>query len=111
MYFSIALFSAGRNGGGGPGKAFAAMGAPGTVEVLAAAVFTLFFALIWVLPGDDPAADNIAARFSLRGALNRATLLFDGTGALTTERDITNIRIEGQGALAGAPLRLCGLRR
>lgn len=51
--------------------------------------------------------DNIAARFSLRGALNRATLVFDGTGALTTERNnVTNVRIEGQGALAGAPLRL-----
>ncbi len=50
--------------------------------------------------------DNIAAHFTLRGALNRAALRLDGTGALTSVRGGTDLRIEGQGSLADAPFSL-----
>ena len=53
-YFWFFLFSAGRNGRDGSDQAFAAMGASGTVEVIAAVVLTLFLALIWATPGNDP---------------------------------------------------------
>ena len=38
----------------GPGRAFEAMVAPGTLEVVAAIVLTLFLMLIWVTPSDNP---------------------------------------------------------
>jgi len=53
-YFWFFLFSAARNGQAGPGRAFDAMGASGTVEVIAAVVLTLFLVLIWAIPGNDP---------------------------------------------------------
>lgn len=53
-YFWFFLFSAARNGRAGPDQALAAMGASGTVEVIAAVVLTLFLALIWAVPGNDP---------------------------------------------------------
>lgn len=51
--------------------------------------------------------DNITAQFALRGALNRASLSFDGSAALiSAQRGGTEMRVQGQGVLAGSTLRL-----
>ncbi|HEY8993455.1 MAG TPA: putative ABC exporter domain-containing protein [Lacunisphaera sp.] len=42
------------NGRSGHNQFFAAMLAPGQIELIAAIVLTLFLALIWVTPGDSP---------------------------------------------------------
>lgn len=41
-------------GTGGPGRAFTTLLAPERIEVIAALVLTLFAALIWITPGDNP---------------------------------------------------------
>ncbi|MET0183407.1 MAG: translocation/assembly module TamB domain-containing protein [Caulobacterales bacterium] len=50
--------------------------------------------------------DNINAQFGIHGALNRASLSFDGTANIASRRSETIVRLEGQGALAGAAMRL-----
>lgn len=46
----------------------------------------------------------ITARFDMRGRLRNASLAFEGTGAASFERGVTDLRIEGRGELAEAPV-------
>lgn len=53
-YFWFFFFRHTTDRSGGPGQAFEAMVAPGTLELVAAVVLTLFLMLIWVTPSDNP---------------------------------------------------------
>ncbi|MDX2274135.1 MAG: translocation/assembly module TamB domain-containing protein [Hyphomonadaceae bacterium] len=52
----------------------------------------------------DGPTDAIQAHYDMRGALRQAPLTFAGTALIATARGVTQAQVQGQGALAGAPL-------